>query len=49
MRVVEERPQMRVVEPKGEGDGVAEVGQGLVGGQLQLAPDPPGAGRGIEA
>jgi|GEM_PF-6012921 len=25
----EERPQVRVVEPKGEGDGVAEVGQGV--------------------
>jgi hypothetical protein len=45
----EERPQVRVVEPKGEGDGVAEVGQGLVGGQFQLAPDPPGARRGVEA
>jgi hypothetical protein len=30
-------------------DGVAEVGQGLVGGQFQLAPDPPGARRGVEA
>jgi hypothetical protein len=45
----EERPQVRVVEPEGEGDGVAEVGQGLVGGQFQLPPDPPGARRGIEA
>jgi hypothetical protein len=45
----EERPQVRVVEPKGKGDGVAEVGQGLVGGQFQLAPDPPCARWGVEA
>jgi hypothetical protein len=30
----EERPQLRVVEPNGQWDGVAEVGQGLVGGQF---------------
>jgi hypothetical protein len=30
----EERPQVRVVEPEGQWDGVAEVGKGLVGGQL---------------
>jgi hypothetical protein len=35
---------VRVVEPEGQWDGVAELGKGLVGGQFQLTPDPPCAG-----
>src|SRR6185436_17051025 len=35
----EERPEVGIVEVEGLGDRVAEVGQGLVGGDFDIAPD----------
>jgi hypothetical protein len=45
----EERPQVVVVEPERRRDEPAEIREGLVGAQLDLAPDLRRVGRGIEA
>ena len=44
-----ERPEVVVVEPERRRDEPAEIRQGLVGPQLDLAPDLRRVGRGIEA
>ncbi|HTF59552.1 MAG TPA: hypothetical protein VK713_06540, partial [Actinomycetes bacterium] len=45
----EERPQMRVVEAEGQWDGLAQVAERLVAGELKLTPDLPGVRWSVEA
>jgi hypothetical protein len=45
----EERPQMRVVEAEGQWDGLAQVAERLVAGELELTPDLPAIGWRVEA
>src|SRR5215217_5333160 len=45
----EERPEVRVIEAEGEWDGLAQVAERLLAGELELAPDLPAIGWGVHA